>query len=125
MGDYKTLIVWQVANELRRETLLLLRRPVFAQDWALRKEGRKTLGQICRRIPEGYKRHTHAEFAQFLQYSLGSVGELRDFFDEVQERKFLTARDLHGPRQLCYRLDVALTRFIHYLRRNDPPPSWV
>ena len=122
--DYKQLIVWQLANELRRDTLRLLRRPVFGQDWEFRREGRKTVSQICRPIPEGFRRRSHGEFAQFLQYSLASVGEFRDFLDDVQERRCATARDLAPLRQLCYRLERALISFIRYLRNSEPPASW-
>jgi four helix bundle protein len=123
--SHKELVVWQLAHQIRRETLALLRRRAFAQDWDFRREGRKTVSQICRPIPEGFKRRSHAEFANFLQYSLGSVGELRDFYDEAQERGYVAARDLRRLRHLCFRLNGALIRFIRYLRNNDAPPSWI
>ena len=123
--NYKELVVWQLANQLRIETFRLLRRSSFSQDWAFRREGRKTVSQICRPIPEGFRRHNHGEFAQFLQYSLGSVGELRDFYQDAEQRGYVTSRDLRPLRRLCYRLDRALMRFIRYLRNNDPPPWWV
>jgi four helix bundle protein len=122
---YKDLVVWQLAHQLRRDTLQLLRRPAFGQDWDFRREGRKTASQVCRPIPEGFRRRTHTEFAQFLQYSLGSVGELRDFYHDAQARGYVAARDLRPLRQLCYRLDRALIRFIRYLRRSEPPPWWI
>ena len=123
--DYKGLIVWQLAHQLRRDTLRLLRRRVFARDWEFRREGRKTASQICRPIPEGFRRKSHGEFAQFLQYSLASAGELRDYFDDIQERGLATPEDLAPMRHLCYRLERALINFIRYLRTNDPPPHWL
>jgi four helix bundle protein len=122
---YKDLVVWQLGNQIRRETLMLLRRPAFSEDWAFRREGRKTASQICRPIPEGFRRHNHGEFAQFLQYSLGSVSELRDFLDDAQERGYVASRDLRPLRRLCFRLGRALVSFIRYLRTNDPPPYWI
>ena len=122
---YKELVVWQLANQLRFETLRLLRKPAFSQDWSFRREGRKTASQVCRPIPEGFRRHKHAEFAQFLQYSLGSAAELRDFYQDAEQRGYVTARELRPLRQLCYRLDRALISFIRYLRTTDPPPWWV
>jgi len=122
--DYKELIIWQLANELRAETLRLLRRSGFHRDWDVRREARKTASQVCRPIPEGFRRRSHGEFAQFLQYSLASLGELRDLFDDIQQRHYLTARELQPARNLCYRLERALLSFIRYLRHNDPPPWW-
>ena len=122
--NYKDLVVWQLANQLRLDTFRLLRQPAFSRDWAFRREGRKTVSQICRPISEGFRRHKHGEFAQFLQYSLASVAELRDYYQDAQQRGYATARDLRPLRRLCYRLDRALIRFIHYLRTNDPPPWW-
>jgi four helix bundle protein len=122
--NYKQLIVWQLADELRRRTLRLLRRPVFSNDWDLRREARKTASQTCRPIPEGFRRHNHGEFAQFLQYSLASVGELRDVFDDIQQRGYATAAELQPLRDLSFRLERALINFIRWLRNNPPPPWW-
>jgi len=116
--------VWQLADELRRKTLQLLRRPAFSKDWDLRREARRTASQTCRPIPEGFRRHGHGEFAQFLQYSLSSVAELRDLFDDVHQRGYATAAELQPLRDLCFRLERALINFIRWLRRNDPPPWW-
>ena len=123
-SNYRKLVVWQLAHTLRRDTLLLLRTRPFTQDWEFRQEGRKTASQICRPIPEGFRRKSHADFAKFLQYSLGSVGELRDFFEEAEQRGYATPATLSPLRRLCFRLERALIRFIHYLRTNDPPPGW-
>ena len=121
---YKELVVWQLANQLRIETLRLLRRSEFSGDWAFRREGRRTVSQVCRPIPEGFRRSSHGEFAQFLQYSLASLAELRDFYDDAQQRGYLNAADLRPARRLCFRLDRALIAFIRYLRNSDPPPDW-
>jgi four helix bundle protein len=84
--DYTGLVVWQLADELRVETLKLTRKPAFARDFSLRGEIEKTISSICRNIPEGFRRKTNREFARFLEYSYGSSGELKSLFEDAQLR---------------------------------------
>lgn len=122
--SHRNLVVWQLAEALQVETLKLTNRPRWARDFSLRAEAEKTASQIIRNIPEGFRRRSHPDFARFLQYSYSSIGELRALFDESQKKDYVTAAQLQPARDLCYRLERALLRFIDYLKRNDPPPWW-
>ena len=122
--DYRELVVWQLADALHSETLKLTSANPWARDFTLRDEAIKTASQIVRNIPEGFRRNSHPDFARLLQYSYSSLGELRSLFDQAQKQKYVTAQQLQPARQLCYRLERALLRFISYLRRTAPPPWW-
>src|SRR5215211_2750038 len=94
--DYTGLVVWQLAADLRFETLKLTRTPALARDFRLRSEIEETISSICRNIPEGFRRRTNREFARFLDYSYGSSGELKSLFEDAQFKNLVTAADL-GP----------------------------
>lgn len=123
-GDFRGLIVWQLAEELQTEILKLIDVPKWRVDFELRDETDKTASQIKRNIAEGFRRGTHADFARFLEYSFSSLGELRALFDEAQKKSYATAAQLQAARRLCFRLERGLREFIRYLKRNPPPPSW-
>jgi four helix bundle protein len=122
--DYRHLIVWQLADELQTETLKLLETTAWSRDVKLHDETDKTLSQIKRNIPEGFRKTSHLDFARFLEYSHASLGELRSLFSDAQKKRYVTAAQLRMPLNLCYRLERALLNFIRYLRGNDPPPWW-
>ena len=119
--DYTGLVVWQLAADLRIETLKLTRAPALARDFPLRGEMEETVSSICRNIPEGFRRGTNREFAKFLEYSYGSSGELKSLFEDAQLKKLLTAADLGPARALRFRLDRALLGLMRHLRRNKRP----
>ena len=122
--DYRHLVVWQLADELQTTTLKLLETPAWARDRRLHDETTKTLSQIKRNIPEGFRKTSHIEFARFLEYSHSSLGELRSLFSDAQKHRYVTAAEVRGPLHLCYRLERALLSFMCYLRNNPPPPWW-
>lgn len=62
--DYRHLVVWQLADELQTVTLKLLDTPAWARDRRLHDETSKTLSQIKRNIPEGFRHTSHIEFAR-------------------------------------------------------------
>jgi len=117
--DYTHLIVWQLAAELRAETLKLTRKPAFDRDLRLRSEIDATVSSICRNIPEGFRRRSNREFARFLDYSYSSSGELRSLFEDAQLKELVAADDLAPARLLRYRLDRALLGLMRHLRRPD------
>lgn len=121
--DYTELVVWQLAAELRIETLKLTRLPALARDVRLRGEMEKTVSSICRNIPEGFRRGTNREFAKFLEYSHGSSGELKSLFEDAQLKNLVTAADLQPARALRFRFDRALVGLMRHLRRNKRPDS--
>ena len=122
--DFRQLVVWQLADELQTMTLELTRTGPWARDFELCNEALKTTSQICRNITEGFRRHSHKEFARFLEYCEGSTGELRSLFNDAQKCGYATAQQLQPARNILYRLERALRGLITYLRRNPPPPWW-
>ena len=117
--DHARLTVWQLAAELRLETLKLTRRATFAHDRRLQSETEETVSSICRNIPEGARRRSDREFARFLEYSYGASGELKSLFEDAQARGLLTPHDLENARRVRYRLDRALLPLIRYLRSSN------
>ena len=122
--DFRGLVIWQLADQLQTQTLTLIQLPGWANDFKLRDESDKTASQIKRNISEGFRRPTHTDFARFLEYSYGSIGELRALYDDAYKKNYATAPQLQPARDLCFRLERGLRGMIRYLKANDPPPWW-
>ena len=114
-SHFKRLIVWQLADELRRAVFKLTARPAFRRDLKLHSQTEDALNSVCRNIAEGFGCETHREFARFLRIARRSLNELQDAFEAAMLLGFITEEDLRVPRQLLRRLFPALGRFIAYL----------
>lgn len=87
MQDYKRLSVWQKAHEL---TLLIYQiTTVYPQEerYSLVQQMRRAASSIPMNIAEGCGRNTKADFANFLNISIGSTNEV--------DYQLLLSKDLH------------------------------
>jgi four helix bundle protein len=124
--DVTELIVWQLADELRQESLKLTGRPKYQRNVRLREQTDDAIDSICRNIAEGFAADTHGQFAWFLRISRRSLNEVQDALLSAQQRQILSPADLAAVRILIRRLRPALDGFIDYLerspkQRNRPP----
>jgi four helix bundle protein len=117
-SDYTQLTVWQLAAELRVQTLKLTRKPAFDRELRLRNETEAAVSSVCRNIPEGFRRRSNREFARFLEYSYGSLGELKSLFEDAQLKELITSDDLAPLSRLRYRLERALLALMRHLRSS-------
>ena len=86
MQDFRDLSVWQKAHEL---TLRVYRMTAsFPQDerFGLTSQLRRACASVGANLAEGCCRHGDADFARFVDFALGSAGEVEYFL--------LLARDL-------------------------------
>jgi four helix bundle protein len=121
---FTELLVWQLADELRRETVKLTARPQFARDVKLQSQTEDAVNSVCRNIAEGFGADTHREFARFLRISRRSLNELQDAYQGALVKRYVGNLDLRPPRLLLRRLYPAMASFIAYLdstpdERND------
>ena len=115
---FQELIVWQLADEFRRELVRLTRRPAYHGRRRLREQTEDAADSVCRNISEGFGADTHAQFAWFLRISRRSPNELQDALRSAQEKGMLSAADVLPLRALMKRLFPALSQFIAYLERT-------
>jgi|SRR5688572_10493677 len=117
---FKELIVWRLADELRRATFSLTDRPAFRRDLKLHSQTEDAVNSACRNIAEGFGCETHREFARFLRIARRSLNELQDAYEAALQKGYVSEEDLKVPRRWLRRIFPALGRFIRYL---DLPPD--
>jgi len=129
---FSELIVWQLADQLRRATFPLTEREAFHRDYKLRAQAEDAINSTCRNIAEGFGCETHREFARFLRIARRSLNELQDALHAALEKGYITPRDLDTPRRLFRRIFPAFGKFLAYLDRTpdqrnrprrDPPEN--
>ena len=118
---FSELTVWQLADELRVETLKLTSRPAFARNLKAQTQTEDAINSVCRNIAEGFGCETHGQFAWFLRISRRSLNELQDAFRGAEQKGYVTSHDRAPVRALTRRLYPALNRFIAYL---DSTPDY-
>ena len=89
IDDFRKLIVWQLANELRHEILAFTDTGPASRDFKYRDQIRDAIASACRNTSEGFDRFRPAEFARFLEFARGSLGEVQDCLIDGHDRKYM------------------------------------
>lgn len=121
MALLQDLIVYQLADELRREVIRLSESPPVHRDFRFRGQLLAAVGSVPANIAEGYARLRHAEFVRFIDYAMGSLRETEEWLRDGEARKIWSSEDLANARRLCRRLMPALLHLRRYLRSTPTP----
>lgn len=115
MASVERMLVWRLADELRRAVHELARRHSVREDIRFVSQLQDSASGVTRNIAEGFGRLSPREFARFLAIARGSLTELGDHLTEGMVRQHWTAEEIREARLLCLRTRVALDRLIAYL----------
>ncbi len=69
-----------------------------------------------RNIAEGFGRQHHKENIQFCKISVGSLHEILDDFNIMEDEELCTASDLDSGRKLVYQALKSTNNYITYLK---------
>jgi four helix bundle protein len=117
VDHFRDLVTWQLADELRREVLALTETGPAARDFEFRAQIRGAIGSVCRNTSEGFDRFRPKEFARFLEFARGSLGETQDCLVEAVEKKYITGDLFDRLWQLSKRAIGANTNLLKYLKQ--------
>jgi len=87
---FEEIDCWQKARILTSEVYSMSGQQMFAKDFGLRDQIRRTSVSIMSNIAEGFERSGTREFRQFLAISKGSVGELKSQFYLALDQKYVS-----------------------------------
>ena len=116
---FEDIEAWQAARELRREVYGLARTKPFSADFALTDQNRRAAISGSSNIAEALERGGSREFIQFLSYSKGSVGEIKDQLCCTLDEGYLTPARFDEIYRLAERTSRLIGGFMSYLRRAD------
>jgi four helix bundle protein len=123
--DFRDLVTWQLADELRREVIAFTENKSVARDFRFCNQIRDASASACRNTSEGFGRFRPAENARFLEFAHASLSEVQDGLIEAREKKYIDD-ELHDRLwTLSRRALGANTNYMKYLhrcaRRNAKP----
>jgi four helix bundle protein len=120
---YQGLFVWQDAKELYKLTCEMVK--VFPFDY--KKVVANQIGSvdsIQRNIAEGYCRRGIAEYLQFLNFALGSLGESVSSMRVYKDANQIKETDFETWDQLALKLENGLIKLIKSLQEKKKTGDW-
>ena len=118
---FEDLIVWQEARLLRKAVYAASKSGMFARDFELRGQIRDAALSAMDNIAEGFERGTNREFAQFLNISKGSVGEVRSALYAAFDEGYLTKPEFENLLERAMSVSRRCSRLITYLQNATKP----
>jgi len=116
IDDFRKLIVWQLADELRHEILAFTDTGPASRDFKYRDQIRDAIASACRNTSEGFDRFRPTEFARFLEFARGSLGEVQDCLIDGRDRKYMDGERFDKMWLLSKRAVGANTSLQMYLK---------
>ena len=124
--DFRDLVTWQLADELRREVIAFTGKEPVSRDFKFCNQIRDASSSSCRNTSEGWGRFRPAENARFLEFAHASLCEVQDGLIEARQKKYIDD-ELHDRLwTLSKRALAANTNYMKYLRRiiRDDERPW-
>ena len=101
MRDIREFVCWQLADELKRQILDLTSSGPASQDFRFRDQIRESSASATANMAEGFRYFEPAQFARFLRYAVGSLGETEDRLLDAFDRKMLDEKRYHTLNNLA------------------------
>ncbi len=115
---FEDLIVWQEARLLCREVYSATNTGPFSKDFQMRAQIRNAALSAMDNIAEGFERGSNKEFAQFLNISKGSAGEVRSALYAALDEEYLTPEAFESLRARATSVSKRCSRLITYLQNG-------
>jgi four helix bundle protein len=117
--NHRELECWQLANDLRKRVLKLLKHPDVARDLDFCDQAARAVNSACHNTSEGFYKYNHKPFAASLRIARGELGETNDQFDAALQKGYITPAEFDELVALCSRALAANAGLINYLDGNS------
>ena len=85
----REFVCWQLAEELKCQILALTAEGPASRDFKFRDQLRDAASSATSNMAEGFEYFQPAQFARFLGYAVGSLGETQDRLLDALDRNYL------------------------------------
>jgi len=113
---FEDLECWQIGREATRLVYRLTRKPIFQEDWDLKRQIRRACVSMTSNIAEGFERDGNKEFINFLGIAKGSAGEARSQLYVALDEGYLSETEFGEASAILTAFSSKTAGFIHYLK---------
>ncbi len=113
--DFEDLEIWRMSRELVNCIYSDFNN---CRDYGFKDQITRAGISIMNNISEGFCRNSDAEFRQFLNFSKGSAGEVKNMYYIAEDQKFADAGISNERRNKTQRLINSISALMKYLKIN-------
>ncbi len=113
---FEDLEVWQAGMKLCSSVYSLSNGEVFAKDFGLKDQIRRSSVSVPSNISEGFERDSQKQFIYFLVIAKGSCGELRTQLRIANNLNYISNEEFENLNNECISVSKQLAGFINYLK---------
>ena len=110
--DFKDLVAWKLARELRIQVYLLVKKFPPEERYALNTQMRRAVQSIGANIAEGFGRYSYRENIQFCRQARGSAFEVRDHLVTAVDAGFITKDEFEAADTLAQRVIQTVNGYV-------------
>jgi four helix bundle protein len=110
--DFKDLLVWKLARELRVQIYALVTKFPPEERYALNTQMRRAAQSIGANIAEGFGRYSYRENIQYCRQARGSAFEVRDHLVTAVDAAFITKDEYAESDALAQRVIQTINGYI-------------
>jgi four helix bundle protein len=115
------ILVWKKSRELVHKIYSLFLNDKINRDFAFRDQIKRAVISIMTNIAEGYGRKSNIEFANFLNYSHGSVVEVESLLYIALDQHYIAEVDFKNLYTNCEEISKMIFNLQIYLRKSNQP----
>ena len=119
MQDFKKLKVWEKSHKLTIQMYHVTKTFPIEERYGLTSQIRRACSSIPTNIAEGCGRKSRADFARFLQNSMGSASELEYLIILTTDLKYIDNSQSKDIVSTVIEIKRMLTSFINKLRTDN------
>lgn len=113
--SFEDLDIWKLSRELVNQIYSDFRN---CKDFTFKNQITGAGISIMNNISEGFCRSGDAEFRQFLNFSAGSSGEVKNMYYIAEDQGYVTVEVAADRRILCQRIINGNSRLMKYLKSS-------
>jgi four helix bundle protein len=115
---FEEMKVWQDSRVLSKRIYTITKNKDFRRDFGLRDQIQRASVSVMSNIAEGYERDSNKELIRFLNYSKGSVGEVRSLLYVALDQEYISDKQFEELKDDAVSISTQIANFIKYLKKR-------